>query len=174
MTMTGQTLVVGRIGRAHGIRGEVTVDVRTDDPEGRFAPGSVLLTDPAGSGPLTVAAGRVHSGRLLVSFEGVADRTAAEALRGTYLLAEAGDDEMPADPDEFYDHQLVGLAVVTTDGTSIGEVTEMLHLPGQDVVAVRRDVGREVLVPFVAEIVPEVDLAGRRIVVDLPEGLLDL
>jgi len=167
-------LVVGRIGRAHGIRGEVSVDVRTDDPERRFTPGSVLVTDPAGRGPLTVAAGRVHSGRLLVSFEGVPDRTAAEALRGTLLLAEVDDDEVAADPDEFYDHQLVGLAVETVDGLQVGEVAEMLHLPGQDVFGVRRSDGTEVLVPFVAEIVPDVDLAAGRVVVDPPEGLLDL
>jgi 16S rRNA processing protein RimM len=167
-------LVIGRIGRAHGIRGEVTVDVRTDDPEGRFAPGSVILTEPAEAGPLTVAAGRVHSGRLLLSFEGVADRTAAEALRGTVLVAEVDEDEVPDDPEEFYDHQLVGLAVQTVEGRPVGEVTQMLHLPGQDVFAVQRPDGGELLIPFVAEIVPDVDLAARRVVVDPPEGLLDL
>lgn len=167
-------LVIGRIGRAHGIRGEVTVDVRTDDPEGRFAPGSVILTEPAEAGPLTVAAGRVHSGRLLLSFEGVADRTAAAALRGTVLVAEVDEDEVPDDPEEFYDHQLVGLAVQTVEGRPVGEVAQMLHLPGQDVFAVQRPDGGEVLIPFVAEIVPDVDLAARRVVVDPPEGLLDL
>ena len=167
-------LVVGRIGKAHGIGGQVTVEVRTDDPERRFAPGSVLATDPAGAGPLTVAAGRVHSGRLLLSFEGVTDRTAAEALRGTLLLVDVDEDARPEEPDEFYDHQLVGLAVQTLDGRPVGEVAHMLHLPGQDVIAVRRPDGREALIPFVAEMVPEVDLAGRRVVVDPPEGLLDL
>ena len=167
-------LVVGRIGRAHGIRGEVSVDVRTDDPDHRFAPGTVLATDPAGVGPLTVAAGRVHSGRLLLSFEGVSDRTGAEALRGTVLLAEVSADEVTGDPDEFFDHQLVGLAVQLADGSPIGEVAQMLHLPGQDVLAVDRPDGREVLIPFVAELVPEVDLAGRRIVVAPPDGLLEL
>ena len=167
-------LVVGRVGRAHGVRGEVLVDVRTDDPEGRLGPGSVLGTDPAGTGPLTVESGHVHSGRLLLAFEGVADRTAAQRLCGTWLLVDVPDDEVPEDPDEFYDHQLVGLPVVTVAGDPVGEVAEMLHLPGQDVFAVRRPGGDEVLVPFVAQIVPEVDLDGRRIVVEPPDGLLDL
>jgi 16S rRNA processing protein RimM len=166
-------LVVGRVGRPHGIRGDVTVEVRTDDPETRYAPGSVLLTDPEAAGPLTVEAARWHSGRLLVAFAGSHDRSAAERLRGVMLLVDVPDDEQPVDPEEFYDHQLVGLAVVTVDGQPVGEVTEVLHLPAQDVFAVQRGDGREVLVPFVAEIVPEVDLDGRRVLIDPPPGLID-
>jgi 16S rRNA processing protein RimM len=167
-------VVVGRIGRPHGIRGEVTVEVRTDAPELRFAPGSVLATDPARPGPLTVAAARWHSGRLLLSVEGVRDRTAAEGLRGLVLSAEVPDDEVPDDPEEYFDHQLRGLAVVDTAGQSIGVVDDVVHLPGQDLLAVRRDGGREVLVPFVAELVPEIDPDAGRLVVDLPPGLLEL
>jgi 16S rRNA processing protein RimM len=170
----GVRLVVGRIGKAHGLRGEVTVEVRTDDPDLRFAPGTELETDPAERGPLTVAAGRVQSGRLVLSFERVADRTAAEALRNTLLIVEADADESTDDPDEFYDHQLVGLSVVTVDGRDIGTVAEMLHLPAQDVFAVRRPDGREVLIPFVAKIVPRVDLERGAVVVDPPPGLLEL
>jgi 16S rRNA processing protein RimM len=166
-------LVVGRVGRAHGIRGEVTVEVRTDQPERRLGDGAVLLTDPPDVGPLTVARGRAHSGRLLLRFAGVDDRAAAEALRGTLLIAEVDPNERPEDPDDFYDHQLVGLDVVARDGTPVGEVADMLHLPGQDVVVVRRPGGSETLVPFVAAIVPEVDLAGRRMVIDPPPGLLE-
>ncbi|NYI08403.1 ribosome maturation factor RimM [Allostreptomyces psammosilenae] len=166
-------LVVGRIGRAHGIRGEVTVEVRTDEPEHRLAPGAVLLTDPPSAGPLTVATGRVHSGRLLLRFEGVADRTAAEALRNTLLIAEVDPEETPEDPEEFYDHQLIGLDAVTVDGSAVGEVEQVIHLPYQDLLQVRRPDGREVLVPFVAELVPEVDLAGSRVVLDPPPGLID-
>src|SRR5579884_2179947 len=121
-------LVVGRIGRAHGIKGEVTVEVRTDEPELRLAPGAVLATDPPSAGPLTVESGRVHSGRLLLRFAGVGDRTAAEALRGTLLIAEVDPDERPEDPDEYYDHQLVDLDVVTVSGEPVGRVTEVLHL----------------------------------------------
>ncbi|OIV36729.1 ribosome maturation factor RimM [Mangrovactinospora gilvigrisea] len=171
-------LVVGRIGRAHGIQGEVTVEVRTDEPELRLAPGAVLATDPAGRGPLTIADGRVHSGRLLLRFEGVADRTAAEALRNTLLVAEIDPEELPDDPEEFYDHQLVGLDVVTVDGEPVGEVREVLHLPSQDLIAVDpggrfRGIRGEILIPFVTEIVPEVDLEEQKLVVDPPPGLLD-
>jgi 16S rRNA processing protein RimM len=165
-------LVVGRVGRAHGIRGEVTVEVRTDQPERRFAPGAVLATDPAAVGPLVVTGATVHSGRLLVRFAGLAERGAAEALRGTVLLAEVDPQEAPADPEDFYDHQLVGLAVVTVDGDPLGRVAEMLHLPAQDLVVVRRPDGGELLVPFVAAIVPQVDLGAGRLVVDPPPGLL--
>lgn len=167
-------LVVGRIGRAHGIRGDVSVEVRTDEPELRLAPGATLLTDPASAGPLTVECGRVHSGRLLLRFEGIKDRNAAEALRGTLLIAEVDPEEQPEDPDEFYDHQLIGLDVVLADGTEIGEVAEVLHLPYQDLLSVRSRDGREVLLPFVEKIVPEIDLAAQRAVIDPPPGLIDL
>lgn len=166
-------LVVGRIGRAHGLRGEVLVDVRTDSPELRLAPGAVLGTDPGPAGPLTVQAGRVHSGRLLLHFDGVSDRTAAEALRGVLLLADVDPDDVPDDEDEWYDHQLVGLDAFSADGAAIGEVRQVLHLPGHDVLAVTRPDGTEVLIPFVTEIVPEVDLVGNRIVVTAPAGLID-
>ncbi|MFD7918610.1 ribosome maturation factor RimM [Streptomyces sp. NPDC059740] len=166
-------LVVARIGRAHGIKGEVTVEVRTDEPELRLAPGAVLTTDPAGVGPLTIATGRVHSGRLLLRFEGVADRTAAEALRGTLLVAEVDPEEVPEDPEEFYDHQLIDLDVVTRDGTEVGRIAEISHLPYHDLLIVRRPDGSEVLVPFVSEIVPEIDLGEQRAVIDPPPGLLD-
>jgi 16S rRNA processing protein RimM len=166
-------LVVARIGRAHGIKGEVTVEVRTDEPELRLAPGAVLATDPASTGPLTIESGRVHSGRLLLGFEGVHDRNGAEALRNTLLIVEVDPDERPDDPEEFYDHQLVDLDVVTRDGTGIGRVKEVAHLPGQDLFVVERPGGSEVLIPFVAAIVPEVDLEAQRAVIDPPPGLID-
>ncbi|GAB2910474.1 ribosome maturation factor RimM [Streptomyces mayteni] len=166
-------LVVARIGRAHGIRGEVSVEVRTDEPERRLAPGSVLATDPPAVGPLTIESGRVHSGRLLLRFVGVGDRTAAEALRNTLLLAEVDPDEQPADPEEFYDHQLVGLTVVTTGGDTVGTVGEIAHLPAQDLLVVSRTDGGEAFVPFVAEFVPEIDIDARRVVIAPPPGLLD-
>jgi 16S rRNA processing protein RimM len=167
-------LTVGRVGRAQGIRGEVVVEVRTDDPEGRFAPGAALATDPPHVGPLVVGRIRWHGQRLVVRFRNTPDRGAAEALQGVLLQVDVPDDARPEDPDEYYDHQLVGLAVVTVDGAEVGEVAEVLHLPSQELLAVRRDDGSEALVPFVAAIVPEVDLAGRRLVIDPPEGLLDL
>ncbi|MGW7255914.1 ribosome maturation factor RimM [Streptomyces sp. NPDC054834] len=166
-------LVVARIGRAHGIKGEVTVEVRTDEPELRLGPGAVLTTDPASAGPLTIATGRVHSGRLLLRFEGVADRNAAEALRNTLLIAEVDPNELPEEEDEYYDHQLVDLDVVTEDGTEVGRITEISHLPTQDLFIVERPDGTEVMIPFVAEIVTEIDLEEQRAVITPPPGLID-
>ncbi|MFI1015660.1 ribosome maturation factor RimM [Streptomyces sp. NPDC020965] len=166
-------LVVARIGRAHGIKGEVTVEVRTDEPELRLAPGAVLATDPATVGPLTIESGRVHSGRLLLRFAGVRERNGAEALRNTLLIAEVDPDEVPEDPEEFYDHQLIDLDVVTVDGTEIGRITEISHLPSQDLFIVERPDGTEVLIPFVEEIVTEIDLDEQRAVIDPPPGLID-
>ncbi|UQI47653.1 ribosome maturation factor RimM [Streptomyces sp. HU2014] len=166
-------LVVGRIGRAHGIKGEVSIEVRTDEPELRLGPGAVLATDPAGAGPLTIETGRVHSGRLLLRFAGVKDRTAAEALRNILLIAEVDPEEGPEDPEEFYDHQLIDLDVVTVDGEEIGRITEIAHLPAQDLFIVERPDGGEVMIPFVGEIVTEIDLEEQRAVIDPPPGLIN-
>lgn len=166
-------LVVGKVGRAHGLHGEVAVEIRTDQPDLRFAPGVTLrATGGAAEGPLTVQSARWHQNRLLVRFDGVADRTDAERLHGAVLVADVSEDESPEDPDEFYDHQLVGLMVETVGGESLGEVHEVLHLPMQELLAVRTQEGGELLVPFVKDIVPEVDLASRKAVVDPPPGLL--
>ena len=170
--------MVGRIGRPQGIRGEVTVEIRTDDPEARFATGSVLLTDPAERGPLTVEAARDQNGRLMIAFEGFGDRNAAETLRGTLLVVDAATLPTPDDPDVFLDHHLVGLVAELPDGSRLGRVCDVLHLPHGDVLVVRREgvavTAADVLVPFVAAMVPVVDLPGGRLVVDPPEGLLDL
>jgi 16S rRNA processing protein RimM len=166
-------VVVGRIGRAHGIRGEVTVDVRTDSPDDRFAAAATLATEPRAAGPLTVARTRWHSGRLLIQFAGIGDRNAAEALRGVRLLADVDESERPDDPDEYFDRQLAGLAVITVDGAEVGEISEVVHLPGHDLLSVRTPDNRDVLVPFVSEIVPEVDVDAGRVVIDPPVGLLE-
>jgi 16S rRNA processing protein RimM len=166
-------LVVGRVGRAHGIRGDVLVEVRTDEPEERFAVGSVLATDPTDAGPLTVADLRWHSGKLVLRFAGVADRTAAEQLRNLRLVVDSDDLPPTDDPDEFHDHELVGLTVFTTGDVKLGPVVDVLHTPAGDVLAFKYG-GREALVPFIREMVPTVDVPGGRIVVDPPEGLLDL
>ncbi|MFD9867413.1 ribosome maturation factor RimM [Streptomyces niveus] len=166
-------LVVARIGRAHGIKGEVTVEVRTDEPELRLGPGAVLATEPASTGPLTIETGRVHSGRLLLRFAGVSDRTGAEALRNTLLIAEVDPEDMPEDPDEYYDHQLMDLDVVLADGTEVGRITEITHLPSQDLFIVERPDGTEVMIPFVEEIVTDIDLVEQKAVIDPPPGLID-
>lgn len=165
-------VVVGRIGRPHGIRGEVTVEPRTDEPDERFAPGAVLSVD----GPvheLAVARLHWHSGRLLVSFDGVEDRNQAEALRGLLLHVERGDDETPDDPDEYYDSTLTGCVVQLSDGTVVGDVADVLHLPSQDLLVVRATDDNEFLVPFLEVFVPVVDVQARRIVIAPPDGLLD-
>ncbi|WP_141577562.1 ribosome maturation factor RimM [Actinomadura sp. WMMA1423] len=166
-----EPLVVGRIGRPHGVRGEVAVDVRTDEPESRFAPGTAIATDPVAAGPLTIERKRWHSGRLLVRFAGIGDRDAAEELRGTWLVVDPGDISPSADPDDFHDQELLGLAVFTADGAEVGQVADVLH-HGQDLLVVR-GAGGEKLVPFVAALVPEVDVPGGRLVIDPPPGLLD-
>jgi 16S rRNA processing protein RimM len=168
-------LVVGRIGKPHGLRGEVSVEPRTDEPDRRFAVGARLTAErnrpgtPEGAA-FTVSATRWHSGRLLVSFEEITDRNAAEDARGTLLVVPVDPDETPEDPEEFYDHQLVGLSVVLTSGEVVGELTEVVHGAAQDLLVVDA-AGREVLVPFVSALVPEVDLSGRRVVVDDRPGL---
>ncbi|MCC5575014.1 ribosome maturation factor RimM [Microtetraspora sp. AC03309] len=166
-------LVVGRIGRPHGVRGEVTVEVRTDDPELRFAPGTALATDPATAGPLEIEGARWHKGILLLSLAGVDDRDAAEALRGTLLVIDSADLPPSGDPDEFHDYELVGLTVVTVGGEPVGEVADVLH-HGQDLLVVRRPSRAEAYVPFVKALVPEIDLEKGVLVVDAPPGLLDL
>jgi len=166
-------LSVGRIGRAHGLRGEVLVAVRTDDPDARFAPGTALVTDPPERGPLHVVSARRHSGRYVVAFAGVADRTAAEALRGLGLVVDSADLEPIIDPDEFHDCDLIGLRVEGTDGVALGALADVVHGPGTDLLVVGTG-EREVLIPFVRDLVPLVDVAGGRIVVEPPEGLLDL
>ncbi|KAA1420530.1 ribosome maturation factor RimM [Mumia zhuanghuii] len=179
-------IVVGRIGRAHGIRGEVSIDLMTDEPERRFASGSsvvVVPKDPSSAGAgsatsargratLTIRATRPHQGRLLVTFAEVPDRTAAEALRGSRIVVDVDPADRPDDPEEFYDHQLEGLKVVS-DGVERGTVRAVLHLPVQDVLAVERVDGTEVLVPFVSALVPEVDLAAGLVHVADVAGLLD-
>jgi len=167
-------LLVGRVAKAHGIAGELAVDIHTDEPDERFAPGAVLsarLRDRS-LRPLTVSTVRHHSGRLLVRFEEVLDRTVAETLRGAQLLVDAAELPPSDDPDAFYDHELEGLAAVLADGTEVGRITEIARGPGGELLVLDRGDGTEALVPFVRAIVPEVDVAGGRVVLDPPEGLL--
>jgi 16S rRNA processing protein RimM len=169
-------LVVGRVVRAHGVTGEVVVEVRTDDPDTRFAPGTTLRARPSRGGPerdYVVDSAREHSGRLLVRLDGVADRSAADSLRGTLFVVDSADLPPIEEPDEFYDYQLEGLQVVTTTGTPVGSVAEVLHTAAGELLSVRSEAG-EVLVPFVSAIVTSVSLADQTIEIDPPEGLLEL
>ena len=165
-------VIVGRIGRPHGIRGEVVVGVRTDEPDVRFTPGASL--DAEQHGKLTVASRRWHSGQLLVTFTGITDRTAAAGLNSTWLSVDS--DELPptTDPDEFRDHELIGLSVSTINGTAVGVVKDVLH-SGQDVLVIEsQHTKAELLVPFVKALVPEVDIEAGQVVIDPPPGLLEL
>ena len=170
-------VIVGRIGRPHGIRGEVVVGVRTDEPDLRFTVGASLDAGPTADGDtqvLRVAAKRWHSGQLLIAFAGISDRTAAGELTGSWLSVDSSQLPRPADPEEFRDHELIGLSVRTPGGEAVGVVTDVLH-HGQDLLVVRcaADQGEEYLIPFVKAIVPEVDVAAGVLVVDPPPGLLD-
>lgn len=173
-------LVVGRIAKAHGVTGELAVEIRTDDPDERFAAGSVLngrLPRGGGIREFVIESVREHSGRLLIRFTGVSDRDAADALRGTLFTVNTADLPAIEDPDEFYDHQLEGLTVRTQDGTDIGTVSEVLHTPGGELLSVKppsSDKQPEILVPFVSAIVTSISLADKVIEIDPPEGLLDL
>lgn len=162
---------IGIIGRAHGIRGDVLIDLRTDEPERRFpVGGKVRIEDSRRT--LTVTKVTWQGGRLRVHFEGIDDRNAAEAARGTVLVCDVDPAALPEEEDEYYDRQLVGLTAVLADGTPVGAVTQVIHLPSQDMLAIDVD-GVERLVPFVSELVPRVDLAAGQVeLVSLP-GLLE-
>lgn len=174
-------LLVGRVVKAHGITGEVVVEVHTDDPAIRFAPGNTLRAKPsrgnAAPRSFVVDTVRDHGGRLLVRLAGVCDRDAADALRGNLFVVDS-DDLPPIDePDTYYDHQLEGLQVRTTAGHDVGVVAEVLHTAAGELLAVHRREGgetREVLVPFVTAIVTSVSLDDQTVEIDPPEGLLDL
>ena len=169
-------LIVGRVAKAHGVTGELVVDVRTDDPELRFAPGAILRAKASDHRErnYVVAAVRPHGNRLLLRLEGVADRVAADAMRGSLFFIDSEDLPPIDEPDTFYDHQLEGLLVRTTAGRDIGTVTEVLHTAAGELLAVDRADADELLVPFVSAIVTSVSLDSGIVEIDPPEGLLEL
>ena len=158
-------LLVGRIGKAHGILGEATIEVRTDDAATRFALGATVETDKGKS--LTIDSVRVHNGILLLGFEGITDRNGIESFRDTFLYAEVDIDAPGEDEDDYHVLQLIGCVANLEDGTKFGEVTDVLNLPGQDVLAIKTSSG-EVLVPFVRQLVPVVDIKEKLVVVIPP------
>lgn len=164
-------LVVGRIGRAHGLRGEVTIEVRTDNPEERFAVGNILVTDPSERGPLEIESLRNHNGTYLLSFKGRQDRNQAESLRNTILLADIDIDQRESS-DDFHISEIVGLTVKNESGLTIGSVTDVLELPSQDTLVIKTTQGQEFLLPFVRKHVPTVDLEKKEIIIDNYEGLI--
>jgi 16S rRNA processing protein RimM len=165
-------LQVARIGKPHGIRGEVTVQVLTDAPGDRFVPGTQFVVEPASAGPLTVESARWNKDILLLAFEEVETRNDAEALRGAKLFIET--EELEEDDDEgWYEHELVGLDVRVGD-TVVGKVSGLNTMPVQDLLVVTDRDGKEVLIPFVEQIVPEVNVAEKYVLVTPPEGLFEV
>ena len=162
-------LVVGRIGRAHGVLGEATIEVRTDDPELRFAIGEKLTLENGEI--LTISSNRWHNQILLLSFSGITDRNKIEELRDQLLYAEVDTDKNQ--PGEYHFQQLIGCQVRLPSQQILGQVTEIVQLPGQDLLAVASQSG-EVLIPMVKQIIVSIDVAKRLIEVDPPEGLLDV
>ncbi|MCR6711357.1 MAG: ribosome maturation factor RimM [Demequina sp.] len=163
-------LLVARIGKAHGLKGEVTLDLRSDTPETRLIPGATFQTERDGVGRLTVEKVREQHGRWFVTFAEIGDRTAAEDARGTELVidAEASDEE-----GAWFIHELVGLRAVRPDGTEVGEVVDLLDMPAHDVLVVREPSGHRAMIPFIEAFVPEVDVEDGRVIVTPPFGLLE-
>jgi 16S rRNA processing protein RimM len=169
-------LTLGRVVKAHGLTGELVVDVRTDDPELRFAPGEVLRARGSDrrERSFAVETVRAHGNRLLVRLAGVADRDTADSLRGSVFVIDTADLPPIDEADTYYDHQLEGLRVRTTAGADVGIVAEVLHTSGGELLAVNRENASELLVPFVTAIVTSVSLADNLVEIDPPEGLLEL
>jgi 16S rRNA processing protein RimM len=163
-------LTVARIGKAHGLKGEVALDLRSDTPETRLTPGATFETEGGSVGQLTVVRARQQSGRWFVTFAEISDRNAAEDARGTELVidAEASDEE-----GAWFIHELVGLRAERPDGSGVGEVVDLLDMPAHDVLVVREPSGHRAMIPFIEDFVPEVDIDGGRVIVTPPFGLLE-
>lgn len=164
-------LVVARIGRPHGVHGEVTIEVRTDSPAERFLVGSSLQTDPSQVGPLTIESARDHNGTLLLKFKEISDRTGIEKLKNVILLADV-DIDAESTNDQFHFQQLIKCTAFFDTGREIGPIIDVIHIPGQDLLVIEHE-GREVMIPFVKEIVPIVDVRNKKVIVTEKEGLLD-
>lgn len=158
-------LLVGRIGRAHGILGEATIEVRTDEPDRRFAIGATVQSDTHGE--LTISSGRVHNGILLLGFKGITDRNGIEKLRNTLLYADIDINEENDDEDEYHVMQLIGCQALLESGELFGEVIDVINLPGQDLLAIKTPQGEQ-LIPFVHQLVPTVDVKNKKVIVIPP------
>lgn len=159
-------LLVGRIGRAHGIHGEATIEVRTDNPEVRFAVGARVQTESRGD--LVITSYRVHNGILLLGFENILDRNAVEKLRDTLLYTDVDIDAESEYEDDYHVLQLIGCTAFLESGKEFGTVSDVINLPGQDLLAINTPNG-EVLIPFVHQLVPVVDIKNKKMTVIPPE-----
>ncbi|MGB5951390.1 MAG: ribosome maturation factor RimM [Ornithinimicrobium sp.] len=173
--MSQSGLRVARVGKPHGLRGEVTVQVHTDEPQERLRVGALLRAQGVDDEPLEIETVRVHQGRYLIGFVGVHDRDGAELLRNTTLYADVAIAPMGETPEGgYYEGDLIGMQVLTRSGDVVGTVTGLHTRPAQDLLEISRPDGPTVQVPFVHALVPEVDSEQRRVVIDPPAGLLDL
>ena len=159
-------LLVGRIGRAHGIHGEATIEVRTDEPEDRFAIGAKVATDALGE--LTITSHRDHNGTLLLGFKNIIDRSGIEKLRDTLMYSDVDINAPGLDDDDYHVLQLIGCTAFLESGEKFGEVSDVINLPGQDLLAITSVEG-EVLIPFVHQLVPIVDIKNKRVTVIPPQ-----
>jgi 16S rRNA processing protein RimM len=169
-------LRVGRLLKAHGLKGAIKLELYTDEPNERFVPGAVFQLQVPEESPwfgktVTVSELRWYNQAPVIFLEGISDRTAAESLIKAILLLETDADALPTEPDAWYDHQLVGLKVVR-DGVIVGEVVRVDHFPAQDLLIVKAG-EREVMLPFVASIVPNVDIKAGVVTVTPPVGLFE-
>jgi len=170
-------LRVGRLTKAHGLKGALKLELYTDEPDLRFQPGSQVSLQVPTDSPwfghqLTVKELRYYNNHPVVFFEGVDDRTAAESLSRAILWVEYDPEARPSEEDAWFDHQLVGLDVLRDDAV-IGQIQRLDHLPAQDLIVVATNGGDEVLLPFVKQFVPEVNIDGGFIRVTPPGGLFE-
>ena len=166
-------LQVARIGKPHGIRGEVTVQVLTDAPGDRFVPGTQFIVEPVSAGPLTVFSARWNKDILLLAFDEIETRNEAETLRGAKLFIETEEIGAADDDEGWYEHELVGLDV-RVGASVVGKVSGLHTLPVQDLLVVTTTDGKEVLIPFVEQIVPEVNVGEKYVLVTPPPGLFEV
>ncbi|MBV1778745.1 ribosome maturation factor RimM [Paeniglutamicibacter sp. ABSL32-1] len=164
-------LQVARIGKPHGIRGEVTVQVLTDAPQDRFVPGAVFEVEHPAFKQLTVEGARWNKEILLLAFEELLDRNAAETVRGAKLFIDT--EEVEDDGEGWYEHELVDLEARVGDKV-VGKVTALRTGNVQDLLVVESTEGDEIYVPFVESIVPEVNIEGGYILMTPPEGLFEI
>jgi 16S rRNA processing protein RimM len=173
---TSDQVRVGRLTKAHGLKGALKIELYTDDPDRRFTPGASFTLQVPTSSPwhgktLELIELRWYNGSAVGFFVGVADRDAAEALAKAILWVDQDPTQLPDEKDAWYDYQLVGLRALR-DGAQVGTVARVDHLPAQDLLAIATASG-EVLVPFVAAIVPAVDIAAGTVTLTPPAGLFE-
>jgi len=173
MTDSGQDRIpAGYVRRAHGIGGDVVVRGMLVDAAERFVEGSVLVTNESQPRELEIQGVRAHQGDYIITFEGVGDRNGAEALKGVQFTIDR-DDRRTLEPGEWWPEDLIGCEVVSVDGETVGVIGAIVTGAAQDRIVVERSDGSRGEVPFVAALVPEIDIASGRVVVDLPGGLFE-